>query len=206
MKTNVILILLQTNSTSWSTSPRRRAITVHWFTVGEEARGQGPWLLFSGGLNIALWERKYCQGFMFPPQLHATCHNVLLKFSGKSGFKRRSFKEVTKATGNWCERRSRWNMDEIALLSLIESKANAIRWCFHWDCRCLPHRSRSWTIELTSLDSSWWDCCIEWLFLFESIDTSGSLLSIYFILDEWYNWQRKITDTGNPSKTGRAGL
>ena len=157
-------------------------------------------------VDSTLCERKYFQGLMFPPNFHATCHNVLLKFSGKSGFKRRSFKEVTKATGNWCERRSRWNMDEIASLSLIESKANAIRWCFHWDCRCLPHRSRSWTIELTSLDSSWWDCCIEWLFLFESIDTSGSLLSIYFILDEWYNWQRKITDTGNPSKTGRAGL
>ena len=97
-----------------------------------------------------LWERKF--------------HDVQIQCSEKSGSKRWSFKEVTKDTGNWCERRSRWNMDEIAITISDEEHGNCFFFFFHLDCRYSPHRSQSWTIELTSLDSSWWDCYMEWFF------------------------------------------
>ena len=50
---------------------------------------------------------------------HATCHNVLLKFSGKSDFKRQSFKEVTRSTDNWCEKLFRWPIS-ISLASVSQ--------------------------------------------------------------------------------------
>ena len=139
-----------------------------------------------------LWERKF--------------HDVQIQCSEKSGSKRWSFKEVTKDTGNWCERRSRWNMDEIAITISDEEHGNCFFFFFHLDCRFSPHRSQSWTIELTSLDSSWWDCYMEWFFCLKTSVFGVSFFLFYSNADEWYNWQWKITDTGNPSKTGRAGL